>query len=162
MALTLAPDPVTLVLGVLIVAGVVLSPGRSLLVRRTAPVNRPLAGLTLVAAAPLIAFAVAAAAAQRQGGSPHTELFGYTGATVWALAVLGVAAVAAMRTPGWRVPAVSAAAAVAVMGVAGVLWPTIPSSLGTFGGVVALVWASAVLAVVVFDRTTTAQVRTGA
>lgn len=162
MALTLAPEPVTLVVGVFIVTGVVLSPGRSLLVRRTAPVNRPMAGLALVASGPLIAFAVSAASAQRQGGSPHSELFGYTGATVWALAVLGVVSVAAMRMRGWRTPAISAAAAVSVMGVAGVLWPTIPSSLGTLGGVAALVWAFAVLAVVVFDRTTTAQVRTGA
>jgi hypothetical protein len=153
MALTLGPDPVTLVLGLLIGSGALLSPARSLLIRRTAPVSRPLAGLALAAALPLIPYAVAAAAAQRRGGSLNAELAGYTGATVWALALLGVVTVAAMRSRGWQLPALSAAAAAAVMGVAGLLWPTAPSSLGTLGGLVALAWAGAVATVVVTTRT---------
>jgi hypothetical protein len=152
MALTLAPDPVTLVLGLLIGVGALLSPARSLPTRRTAPVSRPLVGLALVAAVPLVPYALDAAAAQRKGGSLNAELAGYTGATVWALALLGVVAVAAMRARGWQLPALSAATAAAVMGVAGVLWPAIPSSLGTLGGLVALAWAGAVLTVVVTTR----------
>ena len=149
MALTLGTDPVTLVLGLLVVVGALLSPARSLVVRRTAPVSRPLAVLALAAAVPLIPYALDAAAAQRKGGSLNAELAGYTGATVWALALLGVVTVAALRSRGWQLPALSAAAAAGVMGVAGLVWPHIPSSLGTFGGIAALTWASAVLTVVV-------------
>jgi peptidoglycan/LPS O-acetylase OafA/YrhL len=149
MVLTMSPDPTTLVLGVLVVAGVLLSPGRSLLLHRSAAVSRPLASLAFVAAVALIPYALIAAAAQRQGDSPHADLAGYTGATVWALALLGTVSVAALRTRGWQVPALSAAAAATVMGVAGLLWPTIPSSLGRPGGVLALLWAVAVVVVVV-------------
>jgi hypothetical protein len=153
MVLTLAPDPVTLVLAFLIGGGALLSPARSLVTRRTAPASRPLAGLAVVAAVPLVPYALSAAAAQRQGSSLNAELAGYTGATVWALALLAVISVAAVRSPGWRLPAVSAAAAAAVMGVAGLLWPAIPSSPGTLGGLGALAWAGAVLAVVVRSGT---------
>ena len=146
MLLTLVPDPVTLVLGTLIVLGVLLSPARGLVFRRTAPVSRPLAGLALVAALPLVPYAVFAASAQRRGGSVNAELAGYTGATVWALALVAVVGVAALRSQGWQLPALSAAAAAAVVGTAGILWPAIPSSPGTAGGVVALAWAAVVVA----------------
>jgi hypothetical protein len=152
MVLTLVPDPVTLVLAVLVGVGALLSPARSLLTRRTAPVSRPLAGLVAVAAVPLVPYALDAAAAQRAGGSLNAELAGYTGATVWALALLGAVAVAVLRSKGWQLPALSAAAAAAVMGAASLVWPTIPSSLGTLGGLVALVWAGAVLAVVLMTE----------
>jgi hypothetical protein len=152
MALTRAPDPATLVLGSLVVLGALLSPARDLLLRRTAPVSRPLAALTLLAAVPLVPYALGAAAAQRRGGTLNAELAGYIGATVWALALLGVVAVAALRSQGWQLPASCAAAAAAVMGVAGILWPAAPSSPGTVGGVVALAWAAAVVAVVISSR----------
>lgn len=147
MLLTLTPDPVTLVLALLVGVGALLSPARALLFRRTAPVSRPLAGLALVAAVFLVPYALAAAAAQRRGGSLNAELAGYTGATVWALALLAVVSVAAVRSSGWRVPALSAAAAAAVVGVAGLVWPAIPSSPGTLGGLLALAWAGAVASV---------------
>ena len=67
MALTLEPDPVTLVLGLLVVAGALLSPARSLMSRRPSPVSRPLVALALVAAVPLVPYALGAAAAQRGG-----------------------------------------------------------------------------------------------
>jgi hypothetical protein len=153
MVLTVSPDPVTLVLALLVGVGALLSPARSLLVRHARPVSRPLAGLALVAAAFLIPYAMHAAAAQRTGGSLNAQLAGYTGATVWALALLAVVAVAALRAPGWQLPALSAAAAASVMGVAGLVWPSIPSSLGTLGGLAALAWAGALLAVVVTTRT---------
>ena len=149
MALTLEPDPVTVVLALLVVAGALLSPARSLVARRTAPVSRPLVALALVAAVPLVPYALGAAAAQRRGASLNAELAGYTGATVWAVALLAVVSVAALRSPGWQLPALSAAAAAAVAGVAGLVWPGIPSSVGMLGGLAALAWAAAVLTVVV-------------
>ena len=157
MVLTMAPDPITVVLGALVVTGALLSPGRSLLLPRSDAVNRPLIGLTVVAAVALLPYALFAAAAQRQGGSPHAELAGYTGAAVWALALLGTVGVAAMQTRGWQLPALSAAAAAAVMGVAALLWPVIPSSLGRPGGLLAIVWAGAVVAVVIRSRARSAK-----
>ena len=149
MTLTLEPDPVTVVLALLVVAGALLSPARSLVARRAAPVSRPLVALALVAAVPLVPYALGAAAAQRRGASLNAELAGYTGATVWAVALLAVVSVAALRSPGWQLPALSAAAAAAVAGVAGLVWPGIPSSVGMLGGLAALAWAAAVLTVVV-------------
>jgi len=149
MLLTLAPDPTTLVLGALVVIGVMLSPGRSLVLRRPTSLNRSMAALSLIAAAALLPYALTAAATQRAGGSLHAELAGYTGATVWALALVGTVFVAALQARAWQVPAMSAAAAAAVMGVAALLWPSIPSSLGRTGGLLAIAWAGAVLAVVV-------------
>lgn len=144
MVLTLQPDPVTGVLAVLVVLGVVLSPARSRLGVRDGAVSRPLVVLAAAAAVTLVPYAVDAAGRQRAGGSPEAELFGYTGATAWALAVVAVVAVAALRLRGWQVPALSAAVAVAVVGVASLLWPDLPSSLGVVGGTAALVWSLAV------------------
>jgi hypothetical protein len=152
MALTRTPDPVTLVLALLVGGGALLSPGRPLLARRTGAVIRPLVGLAVLAAAFLVPYALDASAAQRRGGSLNAELAGYTGATVWAVALLAVVAVAALGARGWQIPAVSAAVAAAVMGLAGVLWPAIPSSLGTLGGLAALAWAGAVGSVVATSR----------
>ena len=67
MTLTLEPDPVTLGLALLVVAGALLSPARSLMARRGAPVSRPLVALALVAAVPLVPYPLGAAAAQREG-----------------------------------------------------------------------------------------------
>jgi uncharacterized protein (TIGR03382 family) len=38
------------------------------------------------------------------------------------------------------------------MGIAGIVWPDIPSSVGPLGGAAALAWAAAVLTVVVSAR----------
>ncbi len=152
MALTVQPDPFTLVLGGLVITGTALSPARTLLVRRGTTTSRPLLALSFVAAAPLVPYALTAAAAQRAGGSVQAALFGYTGATAWALAVIAVIAVAALRAPGWQLSAVSAAAAATVVGAASLLWPTNPSSLGTTGGLLALAWAGAVVTIAIRSR----------
>jgi hypothetical protein len=54
-----------------------------------------------------------------------------------------VAALAALRTTGWRVPLWSAAAAAAVWGLACVFRPDAPGSEGRIWGLLALVWALA-------------------
>lgn len=149
MALTAAPDPFTLVLGILVVTGVVA--GGAPLSLRDQAVCRPAALLAAVAAVPLLPYALLAAAEQRGGEGPHVELLGYTGATVWALSLLGVAVVASFRLPGRRLPGLCAAAAAAVVGVASVLWPDVPSSLGVLGGAAAVAWAAAGAAVALRD-----------
>jgi hypothetical protein len=141
MLLTVTLDPFTLVLGALVVAGVAL--GGAPVRLRGAAVSRPAAALAGVAAVALLPYAAGAAAAQRGGQGAHVELLGYTGATAWALGVVLVAAVAAFRLPSRRLPALSVATAVGVVGLASVLWPDVPSSLGAIGGGAALAWAAA-------------------
>jgi hypothetical protein len=148
MALTATSDPATLGVTVLVLTGVLLTGPRSVLPFRGAALNRPLAVLALLAGIALVPYALLAAAQQRTGDSVQAERLGYTGVTVWALAVVAVVAVAALSARGWRVPALSAAAAVTVVGVAGIMWPEVPSSLGAAGGLAALAWAAAVMVVV--------------
>jgi hypothetical protein len=148
MGLTATPDPATLAVTVLVLTGVFLAGPRSVLPSSRWALNRPLAVLALVAGLALVPYALVAAAHQRAGGSLQAERIGFTGATVWALAVVGVVAVAALGARGWQVPALSAAAAVTVLGVAGIVWPVVPSSLGLAGGLAALAWSVAVFFVV--------------
>ena len=147
MAITARPDPATLVLSALVGTGLWLIRPASVGPRPRGPVSRPVAALAAVAAAALVPYALVAAAAQRAGDSLQAERMGYAGATVWAVAVVAVVLVAAAGARGWRVPALAAAAAVAVVGVASLVWPDIPSSLGSLGGAGALLWAAAVLVV---------------
>jgi hypothetical protein len=148
MALTLTPDPATVAVTVLVLTGVLLTGPRAVLRAPRAALNRPLAVLALLAGLVLVPYAVVAAAHQRAGGSVQAERIGYTGVTVWALAVVLVVAVAARGSRGWRVPALSAAAAVVVVAAAGIVWPAVPSSLGVAGGIGAVTWAAAVVVVV--------------
>ena len=150
MALVAVPDPFTIVLAVLVGTGVALTAGGSLL-RKTRP-SRPLLALTGLAAVPLVAWALAAAADQRASTDGHAELLGYTGVTAYALGLLAVLAVGALRPPAWRVPAGSAAVAAAVVGAAGLLWPDDASSPGGIGGAALLVLAAAVTVAAVRDR----------
>ncbi len=142
MLLTAAPDPFTIVLGALAVSGALLAMGRLRL--REVAIHRPTAALAVVAAASLVPYGIHAAAAQRTVNDRHAELLGYTGAAVWALALVAVVAVASLQVAGFRLPALSAAIAAAVVGIASVLWPNVPSSLGVLGGALAIVWALAV------------------
>ena len=148
MLLTLSPDPFTAVLAVLVLGGVLLTGRHAVRPGMRPRTSRALAVLAAVAAVALVPYALAAAAAQRAGDSVQAERLGYTGAAVWALALVAVVAVAAVRSPGWRVPALSASAAACVVGVASLVWPQVPSSLGRPGGLIALAWAVAVVVVV--------------
>lgn len=141
MALVAAPDPFTLVLGTLVVAGVLLAPAR---LPRPAGADPVLGGLAVVAAVGLAPFVLGTASDQRAGADVHAELLGYTGAVAWALALVAVLAVGSLRMAGWRVPAVCAAGAAALMGVASVIWPDDAASLGTAGGAALLIMAGAV------------------
>lgn len=141
MALVAAPDPFTLVLAALVVGGVLLAPAGLPRPAGADPVMTVLCAVTAVALAPHV---LAAAADQRAGTDVHAELLGYTGAVAWALALVAVLAVASLRVGGWRVPAVCAAVAAAVLGVASLTWPQDATSFGTAGGAALLVLAAAI------------------
>lgn len=141
MALVAAPDPFTLVLGALVVGGVLLAPAR---LPRPTGADPVMGGMCVLTAVALTPYVLTAAADQRAGTDVHAELLGYTGAVAWALALVAVLAVASLRVRGWRLPAVCAALAAAVLGVASLTWPEDAASLGTAGGAAALALAGAV------------------
>jgi hypothetical protein len=141
MALVAAPDPFTLVLGMLVVGGVLLLPGG---LPRPAGVDPAMAALCVLTGAGLAPYVLGVAADQRAGTDVHAELLGYTGAVTWALALVAVLATASLRMPGWQVPAACAAVASAVVGAASLIWPDDAASLGTTGGAALLVIAGSV------------------
>ena len=99
-----------------------------------------LAALALLAAIPLVVYALDQAAIQRAcvDGDQHCEEFHYAGMAALAFALPLVALVASFRTPGWLITARLVSAAAAVFGLSAVLFPDLPSSVGTTWGFVAL------------------------
>jgi hypothetical protein len=64
---------------------------------------------------------------------------------VLALVVVLLALLAAMRTPGWRVPLWSAALAAAAFGLVSLLNPAAPGSVGGMWGWLAVAWSLALV-----------------
>lgn len=124
---------------------VLLSPARRDLFR-AGSWHFPMLGVAAMSSVPALVYAVenlrlsaeTAATAELHGGYAH--------AGVVAIALAGSAVVAARRAAGWRWVAGSTVAGTVLLGLAGLLFPDDPSSLGTAGGVAALLLAGAFLA----------------
>ncbi len=99
-----------------------------------------MAALAVLAAIPLVIYAFDQAAIQRAcvEGDQHCEEFHYAGMAALAFALPLVGIVASFRSPGWRITARLVAGAAAVFGLSGILFPDLPSSIGTTWGTVAL------------------------
>ena len=117
-----------------------LHPAREQTVRRGAP-SVPLLVLAIAAAIPLTMYALDMTELQRTGSSADTHVAERHWSTMaaMALSIWLVAAQAGLRTPGWRIPAWSAGLAAAVFGVASMVFPAYPGSVGTTWGLTALV-----------------------
>jgi MFS family permease len=144
LAGTLAGDGTALlfVLGFAVLTAILgwLHPAREhVLVRGEGP-SMPLLVLALLAAVPLTVFAFDMAELQRTGipSDTHVAERHWSTMATLALSIWLVAAQAALRTPGWRIPAWSAGLAAAVLGVASMVFPAYPGSLGRTWGLVAL------------------------
>jgi len=116
----------------------VLHPARGALVRPPTRISPRLAGIALLGAIPLVAYALAmGTAAQELTGPPHhVQRLSWMAAL--AVAIELTALLAALRTPGWRIPTWSAAMAVMLFGAASVLFPYHPASVGSAGGALAI------------------------
>jgi hypothetical protein len=116
-----------------------LHPARDQAVPRGRP-SVPLLVLAIAAAVPLTMYALDMTELQRTGSSADTHVAERHWSTMAAVAlsIWLVAAQAALRTPGWRIPAWSAGIAAAVFGVASIVFPAYPGSVGTTWGLVAL------------------------
>ena len=140
-------DPATILIAALIAVAGLLHPARDQL-RRVGPWDGPGLLVAAVTAAPLVWYAIGEAALHRAGvaGDPHVALAHYAGSTAAALALAGLAVLAASRGPGHRLAAASSAGGLAVLGVASLLWPEMTSSFGTLGGSASLTGAVAIAA----------------
>ena len=100
-----------------------------------------LVGLAILAAIPLVMYALDQAALQRAcaaAGDQHCEEFHFAGMAALALALPLVALGVSFRTRGWRIVAWLVGGAAVVFGLSGIVFPDGASSIGTTWGAVAL------------------------
>jgi hypothetical protein len=144
-------------LGALLLLGVaapliVLHPDRRRLSTAGSGASRPLAALAAAAAGPAVAYAGGMLALARAAGP--SCFFGqcvqgdrYAEAAALAVALVLVAMLAAVRTPGWRVSAWSAGTAAAVLGVTSLLFPGEVGALDAAWAVMTILWGAAVVTI---------------
>jgi hypothetical protein len=124
---------------------VLLSPARRHLFR-AGSWDLPMLGVAVMISAPAVVYAVENLRLSAETASTADLHGGYAHAGVVAIALAGSAVVAARHAAGWRWAAGSTAAGTLLLGLAGLLFPHDPSSLGTTGGVVALLLTATFLA----------------
>ncbi len=127
-----------------------LHPAREEFLKKGAALSRPLLAITAVGAVPLVAYALdMGAQARALSGPPHHVQRLSTMAAV-AVAIVLTGLLAALQTPGWRIPAWSAGTAAIVFGLASVVFPDQQGAAGREWGGVAL--AGGVLFIAVAER----------
>lgn len=146
-------DPLFVLLGVPpLIAGLVAARWHD---RREWRLARPLLLLAAIAVVPLLAYGVDQALMQRNTfpptADPHHQAHWFAMAT-FAFVVPLVVATAALGAPGWRLGAVAASVGTMAVAVSSIANPEAASSFGRLAGGAALLWAVAVLAVVVRSR----------
>lgn len=139
---------------VLLAAGVPVArhpPGAAVL-RPRGGIDRRLAALGLLAAAPALWVAISATRLARDAG-PSCFL-GQCAAgdrqaelAAWALTMVLLTLLASRGAPGWRLPAWTAGLSTLAVGAASVLLPNVAGSLGSVGGLAAVTWGAGLLAV---------------
>jgi hypothetical protein len=153
-AVTARLGPALLVSAALVVPVALLHPRRSALltVRRPSPL---LAGGWLLAAAPLLWYALGQIALQRAAHSaePHAYPEGhYAGMATMALAFVALGLLASLRGPGWRVPAWSAGLGLALFGVASMATPLLLGAAPAPYGILAVFAGVALVALAELER----------
>ena len=137
MALSVTLDPFTLPFVVLVGVLWALRPTRE----RPLPAGRPslvLLGMVAAAAAPLILYALGNASMQRTDVSDHARFFHWVETSFYAVAVLLLGLLAAIRPAAYRLAAWSAGVALAVLGAASLFLTGYPSALDTPSAAAAL------------------------
>lgn len=132
-------------------------PDRRRLLAAGAGLSRPLAALAAVAAVPAALYAAGMLDHARAAGpscflGQCVQGDRYAEAAALAIAVVLVALLAAMRTPGWMLPAWSASAAAVGLGVASLTFPGQVGALSAVWAVAAVVWGCAVVVVAHIQR----------
>jgi hypothetical protein len=122
-----------------------LHPASGVVLRRRAVLSVPLAALALVAALPAVSYAARMLVMAREAGPScflgqcaRGDRFAEMAALT--VAVVLVALLASARVSGWRVSAWSAGVAAATVGVASLLLPDVPGSVGPGWRVLTVIW----------------------
>lgn len=151
LAGVLALDPLSFIsvatLAAMLAVLLWLHPSRPRLLQFDRPLNRPLIGLTAIAAVPWGIYALEMAANGRSELPPaaagdRPQSGGWAGATALAVCVVLLALLASTRTPGWQVPLWAAPLATFTFGVASLVNPVAPGSAGPVWGTAALAWSA--------------------
>jgi hypothetical protein len=128
-----------------------LHPARAQFLRPPVRLRPALLALALLGAIPLLAYAAhIGSAAQQLTGPPHHVQRLSTMAAL-ALGIVLTAILAALRTPGWRIPTWSAAAALMVFGATSIGYADHPASVGPIWGGTAILGAMVFAAIAELD-----------
>ncbi len=115
-----------------------LHPARAELLHPSTRISPLLVAIALIGAVPLITYALAMGAqAQQLAGPPH-HIQRLSTMAALAVGIELAALLAALHTPGWRIPTWSVATALIVFGVASVLFPEHPAAVGRAWGALAI------------------------
>ena len=131
---------IAMIFGLPAVAALLHPAGRELLRTRTAGRFSPLlAGLAVVAAVPLVPYAIEQFTLQGTGDM-HAMIHHYAGMLIFSGVLVALGLLASLKPTGWRVPLFSAAGMALGLGVFSVLYPGAASSAGTMWGGAAIAW----------------------
>ncbi|MDX1687359.1 MAG: hypothetical protein R3248_05185 [Candidatus Promineifilaceae bacterium] len=130
------------ILFVLTAVTAVLHPTRHALLRVREGFNPGLLALTIIAAIPLLPYALNQLQIQigASPGDPHAEVGHWMIMSAYGVAIVLYGLLASLRSSGWRVPAWSAGILAVLFGLASLLLPTQASAVGPTWGTVAVAW----------------------
>ena len=115
-----------------------LHPARAALLRPAIRMSPRLVAIALLGAVPLIAYAVTMGAAAQDLAGPQHHVQRLSTMAALAVGIELTAMLAALRTPGWRIPTWSATTALVVFGSASILFPEHPAAVGPAWGGLAI------------------------
>ena len=115
-----------------------LHPAQGEFFRRGAALSRTLLAITVSDAVPLVAYALDMAAQARDLEGPPHHVQRLSTMAAMALAIVLTGLLAALQTRGWRIPAWSAGTAAILFGLASVVFPDQPGTVGRGTGGVAI------------------------
>jgi hypothetical protein len=107
---------------------------------RVARINRVMLALVVIAAVPLLASAATNIGLQGASTDEHAGMGHYGFMFAFGFTIIGVGVLASLRPEGWRLTAWVAGILPALLGLASVVYPDAPSSLGPFWAIAAVAW----------------------
>jgi hypothetical protein len=122
-----------------------LHPARRTFFKPGQGLSTPLAALSILAAVPAIGYAASMLVLARHAGPscflgrcPYGDRLAEMAALALAIVLVGM--LAALKTPGWRIAARSAAASAVILALASILLPDAPGALGQAWGALTATW----------------------